>query len=139
MTIQAQVNWVSAMQFVGRSGTGPAVILDDHEGGSGPSPMELMLMAVAGCTAMDIVSILKKKRAVFTSVRVNIQGEQAGDYPKRFRHVDIEYVITGRGVKPKAVEQAISLSATKYCSAVASLNATVGHTYRIEEKDATAP
>ncbi len=133
MAIQAQLNWVSAMQFVGRSGTGPAVVLDDHEGGSGASPMELMLLGVAGCTAMDIVSILQKKRSAFTGLQVVIRGERAEEYPKRFTKVDIEFVVTGNNVKPKDVEHAITLSATKYCSAIASLNATVAHTYRVVE------
>ncbi|MCP4746115.1 MAG: OsmC family protein [Desulfobacteraceae bacterium] len=131
MTIITQLDWTQNLQFIGRSNNGPAVVLDNPEGGSGLTPMQYVLMGIAGCMAMDVVSILKKKRASLTAVQVNSQGDRAQDHPKRFTEVRIEFVITGTGVKPSDVERAIELSDTKYCSAIASVNAQVTHTFKI--------
>ena len=131
MTIKAQLNWTDGMQFVARAGKGPAVVLDSGEGGGGPSPMEMVLIGVAGCSAMDVIMIMKKKRAQVTGFQVNITGERAEEDPKRYTDIRIEFVLYGKGIKPKAVEQAIQLSETKYCGAMASLNANIKTTYRI--------
>jgi putative redox protein len=131
--LTAQLKWTSGLQFVGRPGDGPAVVIDTRDDRSGPSPMELVLMGVAGCTAMDVVVIMQKKKADLRDFEVNIRGERAENHPRRFVEIEIEYVLYGMGIKPKAVEQAIQLSETKYCSAIASLNATVSHSYRIVE------
>jgi putative redox protein len=134
MALKAQLKWIDGMQFIARSGNSPAVVLDSHEGGSGPSPMELFLLGVAGCTAMDVISIMQKKRVHLTDFHVNIIGERAEEHPKRYTNIHIEFVLHGEGIKPKAVEQAIQLSETKYCGAMASLNADVESTYRIDTK-----
>ena len=133
MTVKAQIKWVDGMQFIARAGKGPAVVLDSGEGGSGPSPMEIVLIGVAGCSAMDVIMIMEKKRAEVTDFQVNICGERAEEYPQRYTEVNLEFVIHGKGIKPKAVEQAIELSETKYCGAMASLNADVKTIYRIVE------
>ena len=130
---EAQLNWIEGLQFVARAGNGPAVVMDNPEGGGGASPMELLLMGVAGCTAMDVASILKKKRASVTAIQLNVRGERAEEHPRRYTAVNIEFVITGQGVKPADVERAIELSATRYCGGIASLNAPVKHTFRIVE------
>ena len=132
MTIQANVRWVQDLQFVGRAGDGPAVVIDSTKGGSGASPMELLLLGVAGCTAIDVVLIMEKKRARLTRFDVNIVGQRGETEPARYTAIEIEYVLAGENIKPKGVEQAIALSEEKYCSALASLNASVTHTYRIE-------
>ena len=132
MTIQAQLTWTEGLQFVGRTDGGPAVVMDNPEGGSGASPMELLLMGTAGCTAMDVISILKKKRMSVTGFKVNISGNRADDHPRRYTDVDVEYVIYGADIKPEAVQRAIDLSENKYCGAMASLNARITHSYRIE-------
>ena len=132
MTIQANVRWVRDLQFVGRAGDGPAVVIDSTKGASGAAPMELLLMGVAGCTAIDVVLIMEKKRAQLINFEVNITGHKADTEPQRYTDIDIEYVLTGNNIKPKGVEQAIALSEEKYCSALASLNARVTHSYRIE-------
>ena len=134
MAIEAHLKWTEGMQFVARAGKGPAVVIDSHDGASGPSPMELMLMGIAGCTAIDVVLIMQKKRANLTGFEINISGERADAYPRRYTDVHIEYVLYGRHISTKAVEQAIRLSETKYCSATASLNANVTHAYRIVEE-----
>ena len=133
MTVKAQIKWTDGMQFVARAGKGPAVALDSGDGGSGPSPMEMVLIGVAGCSAIDVISIMKKKRARVTAFQVNITGERAEAYPKRYTDIQIEFVMWGKEIKPKALEQAIQLSETKYCGAMASLNADFKTTYRIVE------
>jgi putative redox protein len=136
MAVQAKLNWTDGFQFVARAGNGPGIVLDNSEGGSGPTPIQMVLMGVAGCTAMDVVSILKKKRASITDLQVNISGDQAEEHPKRYTHINIEFVVHGKGVKPQDVERSIELSLTKYCSAIASVNADIEHTYRLVEDEA---
>jgi putative redox protein len=133
MTIKAQLKWTDGLQFVARVGNGPAVVLDSSEGGSGPSPMEMVLIGVAGCTAIDVILIMQKKRAAITDFLVNISGRRAEEDPKRYTEIQIEFVLFGNDIKPTAVEQAIRLSETKYCGAMASLNAEFETTYRIVE------
>ena len=133
MAAQAHLKWTDGLQFVGRVGKGPAVILDNAEGGSGPSPMQMVLIGIGGCTGMDVVSILKKKRANFSKFEVNITGDQAEDHPKRYTRIHMEFVVHGKDIKPKDVERSIELSTTKYCSAIASINAALEHSYRIVE------
>ncbi len=132
MSIQAQVKWIDDLQFVARAGKGPAVVMDTSESGGGAGPMELMLMGTAGCTAMDVVTILKKKRLNVTGFKINISGDRAEEYPKRFTDITIAYVVFGTDLKPEGVRQAIDLSEKKYCGAMASLNARITHTFRIE-------
>jgi putative redox protein len=133
MTIKAKLEWKGKMQFLGRAGDGPSVFIDTPEGGTGPAPMEMLLMAVAGCTAIDVIWIMKRRRAQVTGFHVNITGERAEDHPKRYIRILIDYVLEGKGIAPKDVERAIKLSTTKYCSATASMNAQVDTSYRIVE------
>jgi putative redox protein len=134
MTIQAQLKWVDGLQFVARADGGPALVIDNSENAAGPSPMEFVLMGVAGCTGMDVISIMQKKRANVSRFEVTITGERAEEHPKRYTHILVEYVLYGHDIQPKAVERAIELSETKYCSAIASLNARFEHSYRIVEE-----
>ena len=131
MVMQAQLKWTDGLQFIARAGNGPAVVIDSPEGASGPSPMELILMGVAGCTAVDVVVVLEKRRANVDRLEVNITGTRADEFPRRFTDIHIEYVVYGAQVKPRDVERAIELSETKYCSAIASLNSAFEHSYRI--------
>ena len=131
MVMQAQLKWTDGLQFIARAGNGPAVVIDSPEGASGPSPMELILMGVAGCTAVDVVVILEKRRANVDRLEVNITGTRADEFPRRFTDIHIEFVVYGAQVKPRDVERAIELSETKYCSAIASLNSAFEHSYRI--------
>jgi putative redox protein len=135
MAIQAQLKWIDGMQFIARAGDAPAVVIDNPESKGGPSPMQMVLIGVAGCIAMDVISILKKKRVNVTDFQVNISGERAEDHPRRYTNIQIEFVLHGKGIQPKAVEQAIQLSETKYCSAVASLNAGFESIYRIVDSE----
>jgi len=133
MMIEAKLKWTEGMQFVARAEDRPAIVIDNKEGGSGPGPMQLVLIGVAGCTAMDVIHIMRKKRANVSDFEVNIRGERAENHPRRFVKIQIEYVLYGTGIKRTDVEQAISLSENKYCSAIASLNAEFDHSYRIVE------
>ena len=141
MIVQAKRNWTEGHQFVARAGEGPAVVIDSRpaaeddsgQGGSGPSPMEMVLMGVAGCTAVDVITIMQKRRARVTDFQVNISGQRADEHPRFYTKIHIEYVLSGREIKPRDVERAIELSETNYCSALASLNADFESSYRILE------
>jgi putative redox protein len=134
MTIKAKLEWKEKMQFVGQAGDSPRVFIDTNDGKTGPTPMEMVLMGVAGCTAIDVIHIMKRRRAEVTGFRVNVTGERAEDHPKRYTRILIEYVLEGKGITSKDVERAIKLSTTKYCSATASMNAQVETSYRIADK-----
>ncbi len=135
MTIKAKLEWKGKMQFVGQAGNSPSVILDNPEGRTGPTPMEMVLLGIAGCTAMDVIWIMRKRRAEVTGFQVDITGERANDHPRRFTRILIQYVFEGKGITPKDVERAVKLSTTKYCSATASMNAQVETSYCIVEKE----
>ncbi|MCS7260893.1 MAG: OsmC family protein [Anaerolineae bacterium] len=122
---QATVTLVDGMQFVAETPSGHAFIIDaiSDVGGrnTGPRPMELLAAGVAGCTAMDVIAILRKMQQKVTGLRVHVNGEQAAEHPKRFTSIHIQYTVTGYGVAEDKVARAIELSQTKYCSALASL------------------
>jgi putative redox protein len=129
--VEAKLKWTDGLQFVGRAGNSPALVIDTGEGGSGPGPMQLLLLGIAGCTAMDVVTILQKRRVNLTGLEIEIRGERAEEYPRRYTAIQIEYIVIGTGIEPRDVEIAIKLSEEKYCSAVASVNAEVTHSHRI--------
>ena len=141
MSSTAQVTWVEGMQFVGEAGSGHAIVLDGKPevGGrdTGTRPMELILVGLAGCTAMDVKHILLRKRQQMTGLQVNVQAERAGEHPMVYATIQLEYIVKGRNLSEKAVVDAIELSQDKYCSASAMLNKTAEISYRyeiIEEK-----
>jgi putative redox protein len=127
--MQATVKWSDKMQFTGTGNGGHSVLLDgDNKAGN--SPMELVLIALCGCTAFDVVSILQKKREPFTAVEVSAQAEKAPDPPRVFTEIKLLYRVGGN-VARKAVEDAVRLSEEKYCSVAAMLNKTARITYEI--------
>jgi putative redox protein len=132
MTLTANVTWIKDLQFVARAEGGPAVVMDSPDSGAGASPMALLLMGTAGCTAVDVISILRKKRMAVTGFTVNVSGTRADDYPRPFTDIHIEYVVCGTDINPEGVRKAIALSETKYCGAMASLNAHITSSFRIE-------
>jgi len=139
--VHAQLTWVEGMQFVGRAdASGVAVVLDGAAGhgglGSGLRPMEMVLIGLAGCTAMDVISILQKKRQEVTAFRMNLKGYRAAEHPKRYTRIEIEYLLRGRNLSEEAVARSIELSQTKYCSVSASLNAEITYTYHVEQEGA---
>jgi putative redox protein len=136
----AALTWTSGLQFVGTAGgSNHAIVIDGSPdvGGAdtGMRPMETLLLGLGGCTGMDVISILQKKRVNVTGFEVRLNGERAKEYPKRYERITLEFVIKGRNVSEEAVKRAIELSQTKYCGATASLNADISYTYRIVEND----
>ena len=133
--MEAQVTWVEDKRFVGHASSGHAVVVDGSEEKRGPSPMELVLIGTLGCTAYDVVNILKKKRQAVTGVEVSAQARRADQPPRVFTEIELEYVVRGQSVSTKAVEDAIRLSERKYCSATKMVGKTAHITtsYRIEE------
>ena len=108
--------------FIGITPSGHAQVLEtDHERASAATPMELLLVALGGCTAVDVVSILKKKRQQVSDYRVEVRGTRREEHPRAFTRVEVRHVVTGKGVSEKAVAQAVELSETKYCSVAATL------------------
>ena len=136
MSTQAKVTWVEDSRFVGSASSGHAVVVDGSAEKLGPSPMELLLIGMAGCTAYDVMSILEKKRQEVTGLEVNARAERAEEPPRVYTDIEVEYVLRGRDIKPKAVEDAIRLSEEKYCSASVMLGKTARITtsYRIVEE-----
>lgn len=135
--MEAKVTWVQDRRFVGESSSGHAIVVDGSAEKRGPSPMELVLMGMVGCTAYDVVSILEKKRQAVTGVEASARAERAPEPPQVFTEIAVEYRVRGRNISPKAVEDAIRLSEEKYCSASIMLGKTARITtsYRIEEED----
>jgi putative redox protein len=124
MMTNAQLTWVEDMQFVARAGTGHAIVMDATAAnggyGSASSPMEVVLMGLLGCTAMDVISILKKKRQPVAGFKIFAAGERAAEHPKAYTAIHLEYVAYGE-VAPDALARAVQLSEEKYCGAMATV------------------
>jgi putative redox protein len=125
-TARAVVRFVEDDLFVGTTPGGRALVLDtDSKRSSGPSPIELLLVALGSCTATDVASILKKKRQQVTSYTVEVSGERRDDYPRSYTSMKVHHIVTGRSISPTAVAHAIELSETKYCSVADTLRPKV--------------
>lgn len=135
--MNARIKWVENVSFVGESGSGHAIVMDGapESGGRnlGPRPMETVLIGTGGCTAYDVVHILRKGRAAITDCVVEIQAERAETEPKVFTKIHFHFIVSGHGLKQEQVERAIHLSAEKYCSASIMLgkSATITHDFEI--------
>jgi putative redox protein len=120
--LRAKLEWSGeGLTFSARSGTGHEILLRTTAEG-GPTPMELLLIAVAGCTVMDVISILNKMKLDVSQFELDISGEQIPDYPKRYQKIELLYRIYGKEIKEERVSHAIELSQEKYCSVLASLD-----------------
>ena len=122
---EATVTLVEGMQFAATTGSRHSLVIDAQEavGGhaTGPRPLELVAAGLAGCTAMDVISILRKMQQKVTGLRVHVTGEQATEFPKKFVSLHVQYMVTGYALSAERVAHAIELSETKYCPAMASL------------------
>ena len=130
------VNWVDGMLMVGKSQSGHSITMDGPPeiGGEnlGVRPMEMLLLGVAGCTMIDVVSTLKKMRQDLTQCETKVNAERANDHPKVFTDIHIQFVIKGKDLDQNKVEKAITLSAEKYCSASIMLGKTASITHDFE-------
>ena len=140
--MKARIKWIENVSFVAESGSGHALVMDGApEGGGrnlGPRPMEVMLMGTGGCTAYDVVHILRKSRAPVTDCVLEIDSERAAEDPKVFTKINFHFIVTGKGLKPAQVERAVQLSAEKYCSASIMLAKTAAITHDFEIREAGA-
>lgn len=140
--MKARIKWVENVSFIAESGSGHAFVMDGApEGGGrnlGPRPMEVVLMGTGGCTAYDVVHILRKSRAPVTDCAVEIDAERAEEDPKVFTKIHFHFIVTGNGLKPAQVERAVHLTAEKYCSASIMLGKTAAITHDFEIHEAGA-
>ncbi len=120
----ATVKWIQGKQFIGVDSTQHSVVLSTPDEGIGIKPSDLLLIAVASCTAVDVVEILEKKRMALTYLEISSSGEQDQDPPWTFRKIHLHFKIGGKNLTEKAVAQAIQLSEEKYCSVAATVRAT---------------
>lgn len=130
--MQANVKWVEGNTYIGRSNNNHNVVFDAGSDGAAPSPMEMVLMSVGGCSSVDVVSILKKTKQDFSSVDVQLTAERAETAPRVFTKINLHFVVTGKNVSEKHLERAVSLSAEKYCSVALMLDKTVEITHSHE-------
>jgi len=138
----ADLRHEGGLRFVARTGSGFEIAMDDEAGGSAPRPTELLAAAVGGCTAMDVVSILGKKRQQVSRYALRVEGTQRNAHPHAFRRVEIVHEVEGPAVEVEAVRRAIELSATKYCSVstgLASGAAELHHRYVVVSPEGAAP
>jgi putative redox protein len=137
--MECTVRWHNGMSFVAETGSGHMVAMDGPPDSGGrnlaPRPMEMVLAGTGGCTSFDVVMILKRGRQEVTGCEVKINADRAEVDPKVFTRINFHYIVTGKALKPEAVERAIKLSAEKYCSASIMLakTAEMSHTWEIVE------
>ena len=139
--MKARVKWVEAATFVGESGSGHAVVMDgppEHGGRDlGVRPMEMLLLGMGGCTAFDVIHILKKGRQPVADCVVELSAERAQTEPKVFTYIHAHFVVKGQGLSEERVRRAVELSAEKYCSASIMLGkaAEITHDFEVVEAD----
>jgi putative redox protein len=139
MAKTVRVRWVEKRQFVGTDSSKHTVVMSsqDAENGTGISPSQLLMLGLGGCTAYDVVDILQKKRQRLTGLEITVTGEQDPDPPWTYRKIHVQYVVQGKGLRDKAVHDAIELSEQKYCSVAATLRgaAEITYDYTIVEEE----
>ena len=129
--IEASLNWTDNERYVGSANSRHAIVLDTAKEKTANSPMELVLIALCGCTASDVVGILRKKRETFRGLEVHARGDRADGYPAVYTSIHLTYKVFG-DVSKKSMEDAVRLSKEKYCSVSAMLEKTAKITYTIE-------
>ena len=139
--MQTKIKWVENATFMGETDSGHALIMDgppDHGGRNlGPRPMEMLMLGLGGCTTFDVLMILKKSRQDVRDCVVEISSERAEEEPKVFTKIHVHFIVTGKDLKEKQVERAVSLSAEKYCSASIMLGKMADITHDFEIIEAT--
>jgi putative redox protein len=135
-TKEATAVWKEGLAFEAASPSGFTVRMDAADSGTGFSPMELVLVGLAGCTGMDVIDILRKKRQSVTGLEVRVKGVRAEEHPRKFTAIHVVFVVTGHGVDPEAVRRSIELSDTKYCSVAATVRGVAQVTTEFEVREA---
>ena len=130
--VTTKVHWLKDNHFVGTDSNNHSVVLSGQKDGIGVSPSETLLIALASCSSVDVVEILKKKRKKLTLLEVTASGERDPDPPWAYRKIHVKYRLGGQGLTDKAVEQAIKLSQEKYCSVAATVRGVADLTYEYE-------
>ena len=118
--------------FEARAGSGMSFLMDSAKDPQGPSPIETLLASLGACGGMDVVGILRKKRQVVTGYEVVVTGERRSEHPRRFTRIEVVHRVKGRGLSGAAIEEAIRLSDTRYCSVHATLEPAVEIVSRYE-------
>ena len=133
--MEARVKWVEDLSFVGESSSGHQVMMDGNSGDKAPSPMEMVLIAAGGCSAIDVVSILRKGRHQVTDCEVKLTSKRREEAPRLFTDINLHFIVSGKALTDKIVERAVQLSAEKYCSVSLMLGKAANITYSFEIKD----
>ena len=138
--MKATIKWVDGAMFLGESGTGHSLVMDgaEEQGGRnlGPRPMEMLLIGLGGCSAYDVMAMLRKSRQNVVDCRAEVEAERADAVPAVFTKIHVHFVVSGRGLKESQVARAVSLSAEKYCSASIMLEAggvDITHSHELVE------
>jgi putative redox protein len=138
--MKATIKWVDGAMFLGESGTGHSLVMDgaEEQGGRnlGPRPMEMLLIGLGGCSAYDVMAMLRKSRQDVVDCRAELEAERADAVPAVFTKIHVHFVVTGKGLKESQVARAVSLSAEKYCSASIMLEAggvEISHSHELVE------
>lgn len=134
--MEARVKWVEDLSFVGESSSGHQIMMDGNSGDKAPSPMEMVLIATGGCSAIDVVSILRKGRHQVTDCEVKLTSERREEAPRLFTDINLHFIVSGKELTDKIVERAVQLSAEKYCSVSLMLGKAANITHSFEIKDA---
>jgi len=138
--MKSKIRFVENMQFIGTADSGHAVVMDapPSVGGNntGTKPSELLLMAFGGCSGMDVISILRKKKQDVTNFEINVNGETPESHPRSFTDIHIEYIVTGRNISEDAVQRAIDLSLEKYCMVGLTIGkaAKITYSYKVMQE-----
>ena len=143
--MKARIKWVEDVKFVGETASGHALVMDGppENGGNnlGPRPMEMLLLGMGGCTAFDVIHMLKKARQHVDDCVVELSAERADEIPKVFTSIHAHFIVSGKGLKEAQVKRAVSLSAEKYCSASIMLGqmAKISHDYEVIDTNEQQP
>ncbi len=126
MAKQVTLTWVQKRQFVGTDDSKHSIVISsqDEENGTGMSPSQLLLLSLGSCSGYDVINILEKKRQKVTGMTINVSGENANATPWPYKRIEVEYIVYGKGIREKAVADAIELSETRYCSVAATVKPT---------------
>lgn len=133
--MEARVKWVEDLSFVGESSSGHQVMMDGNSGDKAPSPMEMVLIAAGGCSAIDVVSILRKGRHQVTDCEVKLTSKRREEAPRLFTDINLHFIVSGKALTDKIAERAVQLSAEKYCSVSLMLGKAANITHSFEIKD----